>query len=191
MAKLGYQELDDFIHDVGTRYDAYSRNKTWDKTTGSEVIIPVSQNAQVRHELQCTIDELCAFYLSCSAEDRAHIRKLVQAHRALHKGLLAHVGWAGQHVDSSQGIDWVRRGLAAASIEDNREDFRDMFIALGGLYLDAVRVGIDVSDCFQEAAELSSSVAGSYSKASMREYLASFEQSEYFKQSILPKLPHK
>src|SRR5580704_7315163 len=155
MAKLDHQELDDFIGDIGTCYDAYSRNKTWDKATGSEVLIPVSENAKVREELQRIIDELCAFYLSCSAEDRAHIRKLVQAHRALHQGLLVHIGWAGQHIDSPQSIDWVQRGLAAASIEDNREDFRDMFIALGGLYLAAAQVGIDVSESFRMAAQLS------------------------------------
>ena len=56
-----------------------------------------------------------------------------------------------------------------------------MFIALGGLYLEASREGIDVSDSFQKAAQLST--------PSMRRFLQDFERSEYFKQAVLPKLP--
>lgn len=183
-AKLGDQEVDRFLANLASRYEAYTRNKAWDEKTGKEVIIPVSENAKAREELQYTIDELCALYLTVSDEERDHIRKLVQAHRPLRHGLLAHISWTAQH----KPPDWLRRGLAAASIEDNREDFRDMFIALGGLWLEAVKVGIDVSDYFQKAAQLSSAVTGPYFKVPMREFLASFEQSEYFKQSIQPKL---
>jgi len=46
--------------------------------------------------------------------------------------------------------------LAAATIEDNRTDYRNMFVGLGGIYLAAARVGIDVSDCFRETSQWSS-----------------------------------
>jgi hypothetical protein len=187
MSRLREQEIGDFITKLASRYEAYTRNKARDEQTGKEVIIPVSENAKAREEIQRTIDELCVLYLTVSDEGRNHVRKLVQAHRPLHNGLLAHIGWTAQH----KPPDWLRRGLAAASIEDNRVDFRDMFIALGGLYLEAVAVGLDVSDCFQKAAQLSSAVAGPYFKLWMREFLAGFEQSEYFKQSVRPKLPTK
>jgi hypothetical protein len=187
MTNLGDQELDNFVADLGSRYEAYTRNKAWDEKTGKEVVIPVSENAKVREELQRMIGELCAFYLTVSVEKRDHIRKLVQVHRPLHNGLLAHIGWAAKH----KPTDWLWRGLAAASIEDNRGDFRDMYIALGGLYLEAARVGIDVAGCFQKAAQLSSSVAGPSFKPSMREFLTKFEQSAFFVQAIQPKLPRK
>lgn len=177
MTKLDGQEPDDFISDLMSRYEAFLRNKVPDKRTGQELIIPVSENAKVREELQRMIDELCAFYLLVSDEERDHIRKLVQENRPLHNGLLAHIGWTLQH----KSFDWVQRGLAGASIEDNREDFRDMFIALGGLYLEASRDGIDASGRFQKAAQLST--------PSMRRFLLDFEKSEYFKQAVLPNLP--
>jgi hypothetical protein len=187
MPRLREQEIGDFIATLASRYEAYTRSKALDDTTGIEVIIPVSENAKDGEELQRTIDELCVVYLTVSDAGRDHIRNLVQAHRPLHNGLLAHIAWTAQR----KPPDWLWHGLAAASIEDNRVDFRDMFVALGRLYLEAVAVGLDVSDCFQSAARLSSAVAGPYFKLSMREFLARFEQSEFFKHSIRPKLPSK
>src|SRR5208282_5601899 len=185
--KTARRDVEKLVADLGSRYEAYTRNTARDERTGKEEIILVSDNAKAREELQRTIDELCALYLTVSDGERDHIRKLVQTHRPLHNGLLAHIGWTAQH----KPAHWLWRGLAAASIEDNREDFRDMFVALGGLYLEAVAVGIDVSDCFQKAAQLSSAVAGPHFKLSMREFLAEFEQSKYFEQSIRPKLPSR
>jgi hypothetical protein len=66
-----------------------------------------------------------------------------------------------------------------------------MYVALGGLYLEAIRSGMDVSACFQKAAQLSSSIAGPSLKTSMREFLAEFEQSAFFVQTIQPKLPRQ
>ena len=188
---LGNQDLNNFIADLGTRYDAYSRNEAWDEKTGKETIIPASENSKVRDGLQQTIDELCAFYLKGSDDERDHIRKLVEVYRSLHQGLLDHVVWVTRRIESSQDSAWVRRGLAAASIEDNRLDFRDLFVALGELYLAAARVGIDASHCFGEAAQLSSAIVGPVFKHSMKEFLANFEKSAYFKQAIQPKLPHR
>jgi hypothetical protein len=184
MERLGNRDVEEFITDLASRYDAYSRNKVRSVKTGEEAIIPVSENARVREELHCTIDELCAFYLGASEGERDHIRTLIQAHRPLHNGLLSHIGWAAQH----KPPDWLRRGLAAASIEDNRLDSRDMFIALGALYLVAIQAGLDASCYFQEAAQWSSSVAGPYFKRPMRDFLSDFEQSAYFRESIQPKL---
>lgn len=187
MSKVPEQEIGNFIAKLASRYEAFTRNKALDEKTGKEVIIPVSENAKAREELQRTIDQLCALYLIVSDEARNDIRKLVRSHGPLHNGLLDHIGWAAQH----KPPDWLWRGLAAASIEDNQADFRDTFVALGGLYQEAVAVGINVSDGFQKAAQWSSAVAGPYSKVSMRQFLAGFEQSEYFKQSVQPKLRSK
>jgi hypothetical protein len=96
---------------------------------------------------------------------------------------------AGEQAWSSKDGEWVRRGLAAASIEDNRLDYRDMFGALGGLYLAASSAGIHCSRYFNEAAELSSAQHGLFpSVGTMRDFLANFEQFAYFKSDVQPKI---
>ena len=78
----------------------------------------------------------------------------------------------------------MRRGLAAASIEDNLTDYRDTLVALGRIYLAAARAGLDVSDSFQEAGQLSSSDPNPRLNQSMRDFLSEFEQSAYFEHAI-------
>lgn len=190
MSELSYKEVDKFITQLASRYEAYSRNKVWDEKAGREVIIAVSGNAKVRQELQLEIDDLCVLYVSLSDEQRDHVRKLVKPHRSLLNGLLWHIGWASSRIKSSGDGDWLKRGLAAASIEDNRTDYRDMFVALGGIYLSATRAGINASDYFKQAALLSSSVPGAVFKwSSMREFLDNFETSVFFRQDVRSKLP--
>jgi len=139
------------------------------------------------HEL---LDNLCVLYLSVPDEQRAQIRNLAaQSSPTIGNQLLGHIGWSGEQARSSKDGEWVRRGLAAASIEDNRSDYRDMFRALGGLYLAASSVGIDCSRYFQEAAELSSAQHGrSPLVGSMRAFLAKFEQSAYFNSDVRPRI---
>lgn len=141
-------------------------------------------------ELHQLIDDLCALYLSASEEQRAQIRNLAaEPPSTVGNQLLSQIGWAGEQARSFKDAEWVRRGLAAASIEDNRLDYRDMFRALGGLYLAAESVGIHCSPYFQEAAELSSQEQGLFpSVGSMRTFLANFEQSVYFKSDVRPKI---
>ena len=191
MAKLSYQEIDKFVSELGAQYEAYARNKIWDQQAGKELAIPVGENAKVREELQRAINDLCVLYLTLSDEQRDHVRKLVQPHRSLLNGLLGHIGWAGSRIKSSNDGDWLKRGLAAASIEDNRTDYRDTFVALGGLYLSAARAGLDVSENFREAAEMSSATANPLIRRSMRDFLSTFEASAYFKQEIQPKVDAK
>lgn len=99
-------------------------------------------------------------------------------------GLLGHIGWAGQRIECSKDRDWLRRGLAAASIEDNLTDYRDTLVALGRIYLAAARAGLDVSDSFQEAGQLSSSDPNPRLNQSMRDFRSEFEQSAYFEHAI-------
>nr|HEV7952438.1 hypothetical protein [Candidatus Acidoferrales bacterium] len=142
--------------------------------------------------LHQTIGELCVLYLGVSSEQREEIRNLAaEPSRVISYHLFNHIGWAGKQISASGDGEWVRRGLAAASIENNRLDARDTFAALGRLYLAASSAGIDCSHYFQEVAELSSAQPV-YPKfrwiGCMREFLANFEQSEYFKQDVRPKI---
>lgn len=143
-------------------------------------------------ELHQTTDELCVLYLGVSSEQREQIRNLAaEPSRVIGYHLFHHIGWAGKQVSTSRDGEWIRRGLAAASIENNRLDARDTFTALGGLYLAASSVGIDCSRYFQEIAELSSAQPV-YPKilwiGNMRDFLANFEQSLYFKTDVRPKI---
>ncbi|HEY4839262.1 MAG TPA: hypothetical protein VIH72_11685 [Candidatus Acidoferrales bacterium] len=143
-------------------------------------------------ELHQTTDELCVLYLSAASEEREPIRNLAaEPSRVISYHLFNHIGWAGKQISASGDGEWVRRGLAAASIENNRLDARDTFTALGGLYLAASSAGIDCSHYFQEVAELSNSQPV-YPRirwiGSMRDFLANFEQSEYFRQNVRPKI---
>ena len=82
---------------------------------------------------------------------------------------------------------WLRLGLAAVSIDDNGTDFRATYVALGALYLCAVRCGMESGSYFEEAAEISSSVSN-MEQSSMRDFLLRFEGSAYFGESVAPKL---
>jgi hypothetical protein len=171
MTRVGEREIEDLIAELATRYEAYTRNRVRNDKTGEEVIVPVSENKKAYEELARRIDELCAIYLSVSDDQRGHIRNLVQPHCPLLNGLLRHIRWTAQN----KAPDWVRHGLAAASIEDNRTDFRDTSTALRVLYQEAARSGIDASEHFQEAARFSSDIARPYSQTSMREFLKGFK----------------
>jgi hypothetical protein len=146
---------------------------------------PGSQEYLELHEM---IDGLCVLYLSVPEKQRAEIRNLAaDVPRAIDNQLLSHIGWAAERVWLSKDGEWVRKGLAAASIEDNRSDFRDTFVGLGSLYVAASSSGIDCSPYFQEAAELSSTEGGHYmSLCSMREFLSKFEKSAYFNHDVRP-----
>jgi|SRR5579871_1022864 len=122
MTKIDNQEIEEFIASLATRCDAYSRNKTIDLNTGQEVVIPVSENRRFHDQLQRTIDQLCAFYLAVSDAERTHIRELVEPHHPILYRLLDHIYWAGEQ----KPHDWLLRALAAASIENNKIDFRDI-----------------------------------------------------------------
>jgi len=82
---------------------------------------------------------------------------------------------------------WLRLGLAAVSIDDNGTDFRDTYVALGALYLSAVRCGIEPGPYFEEAAEISSSVSN-MELTPMRDFLLRFEGSAYFEEAVAPNL---
>lgn len=183
--------IDSFIADLGSRCEAYSRNRTRDETTGEERVIPVTENAKFREELQGATGELVAFFLTRSDEERDYLRKLVEARKSIDWFLFGAIVSATKRVESSRDPDVVRRGLAAAAILDNRADIRDLFIALGNLYLIACRVGLNAPVYFREAAEMSSpskNLLPTY-KGSTRKFLAQFEESAYFIEAVLPKLP--
>ena len=60
-------------------------------------------------------------------------------------------------------------------------------MALGVLYISAVRWGIEPGRYFEEAAEISSGVSN-IERTSMQDFLLSLEGSAYFAEAVAPKL---
>ncbi len=173
MPKIGFNDVAEILAALKSRYPTY--------------VSPKSNDYAELHEL---IDGLCTLYLTVSEEQRAQMRNLVaELPRHLGGQLLNHIGWAGNRLLSSNDEQYLQRALAAASLDDNRSDYRDTFRALGSLYLAASSVGINCSRYFLEAAQLSSTQTGRFpSLSSMRDFLAGFEQSAYFHEDVRPKI---
>jgi hypothetical protein len=85
---------------------------------------------------------------------------------------------------------WLDRGLAAASIEDRRSDYRDWLVSVGDLYIAAHKASIDPTPALRRMAERSNPEPhrAAQGPGGTRESLAHFEQSAYFGTSVLPRL---
>jgi hypothetical protein len=140
-----------------------------------------------RDEIHGQLNDLCDYYLFASDAERLKVRELADGNEALLRHLREHIGWSLSRITSPSDAREVRRGLAAASIEQNQSDFRDTYIAFGELYLKAVAVGIDPDSEFEYVSSISSSVARNRS-GNMRDFLGKFKQSAFFASYVKPKL---
>lgn len=154
---------------------------------GQKVSAVEPEEYRALHEL---LDQVCDHYLECGPEEREALRLSLGMRRDVLQEMLNHIGWAASHVASAQDHLWVLRGLAAASLQDHRLDFRDVYVALGDLYITAVKVGIGASLCFQDVAAMSNPQPGRMAHlGAMRDFLAKFEESAFFVESVKPRLP--
>src|SRR5207249_812345 len=117
----------------------------------------------------------------------AIIRGVVHEHEA--RGLLEdYIGYASRILKQGGRPEWLERGIAAASIDDQRRDYRDWLMALGDLYLSARAARLDPTPVLKRMAERSNPERHAASPTPTREALAKFEDSAYFMTSILPQL---
>jgi len=138
-------------------------------------------------ELASDLSLACRLYLRGDQALRSEIRESFEGWTAVRGRMLAQVwSFAGKLADTRDGR-WLRLGLAAVSIDDNGTDFRDSYVALGDLYVCAVRCGIDPDPYFEEVAQISSGVAN-IEQTPMRDFLLGFEGSAYFGEAVAPKL---
>lgn len=138
-------------------------------------------------ELASDLDLACELYLRGDEHLRHEIRCSFEGWTAV-RGLVLDRAWsfADKFADTCDER-WLRFGLAAVSIDDIGTDFRDSYVALGVLYISAVRCGMDPGPYFEEAAEISSGISN-IEQTSMRDFLLRFERSAYFEESVAPKL---
>jgi hypothetical protein len=108
-------------------------------------------------ELYQLLDELCGLYLRADREERLLIRGFFNERARMMNYLHSYVGGrAARLVRSTGDTRWLALGLAAASINDQRVDYRDLLISLGKLWLAAEEVGIAPARHFSAAARISS-----------------------------------
>jgi hypothetical protein len=140
-----------------------------------------------RDEVFAVFDDVCDLYARSDTPRCAIIRGVVHEREA--RALLEdYVAYASRILKQGGRPEWLERGVAAASIEDQRRDYRDWLMSLGELYLSANAAHLDPSPVLKRIAERSNSEGHRAAPTPTREALASFEDSAYFATSILPHL---
>ena len=140
-----------------------------------------------RDEAFAAFDEICDLYARSDPARCAIIRGVVHEHEA--RGLLEdYIGYASRILKQGGRPEWLERGIAAASIDDQRRDYRDWLMALGDLYLSARAARLDPTPVLKRIAERSNPERHAASPTPTRDALGKFEDSAYFMTSILPQL---
>ena len=138
-------------------------------------------------ELASDLNLACRLYLQGEEALRREIRHSFNEWTSVRGRMLAKAWSFADKLADTCDDRWLRLGLAAVSIDDNGTDFRDTYVALGDLYVCAVRCGMDPRPYFEEVAEISSGVSN-IEQTPMRDFLLRFEGSAYFGEAVAPKL---
>jgi hypothetical protein len=124
--------------------------------------------------LYALFDQLCPYYLEATPQERTEIRAATSDKAGVLSALLGYIHTSASRLQSSADGEWLRKGLAAASIENCSVDYRDVLLALAELYVAAENAGIDPKPHFAAVAELSSSDTPQGGTTPMRKMLADF-----------------
>jgi len=132
-------------------------------------------------QLNQLLDELCCLYLNADQEHRLLIRGFFEYKSRVRKYLHSYIGGrAAPRLESSGDKKWLDLGLAAASIVDQRVDYRDLLICLGALWLSAEEAGIAPARRFSSVARISN-CEPVYGNRSTRDFLRGFRTSAHLK----------
>jgi hypothetical protein len=141
---------------------------------------------ECRDRLNEQIDPVCDMYLNETETGRGQLRAVVADFPNLLKSLRQYMGWCQRRIKSKADTIFLRRALAAAALEDNRVNYREMYLALGSLYEACVKAGLQPSMEFAKVGELASRQPAD--GFPMRDFLTKFEDSAFFKADVEPKL---
>jgi hypothetical protein len=138
-------------------------------------------------QLERDLSDTLEIYMHTTAEHRAILRELFAWSYELprHLDRIARVDPAACDPDSA--VASLRRALAAASLADDKAEYRDLYLSLGDAWISLRRRGIDPRPMFQEAAAWSSE-AKSSDRFCVRRFLGEFDRSLYFQTSVAPRL---
>jgi hypothetical protein len=166
--------------------------KNWTRDYSPESIKSAGEKAsaaahEAREQLNKRIDPICDSYLAGTDKQRMELRAGVANFPTLLRALNQYIGWSQERIKGNEDRIHLRRALAAASLEDNRVNFKEMYLALGRLYEACVKSGVQPSLEFVKIAYLSNPEKNR--GTSMQEFLANFEESAFFKKDVEPRLP--
>jgi hypothetical protein len=128
--------------------------------------------------LSSLLDELCSIYLKAGEDQRIRIRAVFDDKESVLKYLHSYIANKTRRLRLSGEKKWLRLGLAAASICDQRVDWRDLMICLGHLYMVARDAGFRPGYQFRAVARISNP-RGRHRQSSTRDLLANFRKSAY------------
>lgn len=175
-----YQEWVEPINRV-TRESSYKVNRDGYTPADFERDVKRVKDAQLAkynpyQEMYEFFDEICPAYLGATTEQRAEIRLAVSDKAGVLSALLGYVYRSANRIQSSSDGEWLRKGLAAVSIENCCKDFRDVLLALAELYVVAEEAGIDPKPEFKAVSRLSSREKPSGGTTPVSRMLASFHR---------------
>ena len=140
-----------------------------------------------RDEVFAVFDQICDLYARSDPLLCARIRGIVHEREA-HRLLDEYLGYVARILKQGGRPEWLERGIAAASIDDQGRDYRDWLMSLGDLYLSARAARLDPTPVLKRIAERSNADRNPAAPTPTRDVLATFEDSAYFMTSILPQL---
>jgi hypothetical protein len=152
---------------------------------------PAAQpSGQAKETLVDLLERAVDCYLHGDEARRAEMRGFFAKADCVPRALLAVAGRSQRRILEGGDLEeHLRRALGAISLEDFHVDYRDSFQCLEALYLLVHRRGENPQPEFDAVARLSSTErARTYKRGSMRDVLAGFEKTDYFRADVQRKL---
>jgi hypothetical protein len=140
----------------------------------------------LEQEIYPYFNRVCDAYPAARSKLRAGVRQAFAMHDVVLLMLGSYTHYASTQIHAGDDIHWLQRGLAGVAIMDSVQTNQ----MLGDLYLSAYQAQIDPDAYFEAAAKLCSAEPRKYGvdNLSMRDFVAGFKDSEYFRRHIAPKL---
>jgi hypothetical protein len=165
-----------------TREYSYKVNRDGYTASDFERDIRVVREAQRANydpypAMHAFLDELCPAYLAATPAEREQVRSAVSDKKGILSALLGYAFRCSEWIQSPSDTEWLRKGLAAVSIENCRQDFRDVLLALADLYVAAEEVGIEPRPEFEAVSRLSSDEKPEGGTTAVSAVLADFHRS--------------
>lgn len=137
---------------------AYTAGRRIDPLAARNMVLATTKaeatDGSLVDDLDTYFDALCDFYLSSSDRDRADMRVVIGSSKRLAGNLFGYAGRTAARFEESGRPDFLRRGLAATSVDSGRCG-REFSLVLERLWKNAITHGFDAADAFSTVAKMS------------------------------------
>jgi hypothetical protein len=134
-------------------------------------------------EVAAFCDALCDYYPKCLPQERCKIRAAIGSHEAFFDQWWGYVESSPSRLRKPSDTDELARSFIAIVIDDLRADVHILNDVLKRVILAAAASHLDWRAALASAAKVANRSTGGGS-AQMREFLETFEHSNYFKEAI-------